>query len=166
MDFCRAWREAPRTETHADKHEIAPKPGQTQKSHDTFAIFAKNTCALTSFAARRPEFGHGTKGDACCSLTHLLVWPNGYGASLLRRRLRARTPSRVYDGTCQSRRRIRQRSALPQKALARTRCCGFGASVRPDQLAAWSSGMILASGARGPGFNSRSSPCLFHPGGS
>ena len=26
------------------------------------------------------------------------------------------------------------------------------------QLAAWSSGMILTSGARGPGFNSRSSP--------
>ena len=27
-------------------------------------------------------------------------------------------------------------------------------------MAAWSSGMILASGARGPGLNSRSSPCL------
>ena len=29
--------------------------------------------------------------------------------------------------------------------------------------AAWSSGMILASGARGPGFNSQSSPFGFHP---
>ena len=32
------------------------------------------------------------------------------------------------------------------------------------QLAAWSGGMILASGARGPGFNSQSSPCCFLDG--
>ena len=31
--------------------------------------------------------------------------------------------------------------------------------LRQHQLAAWSSGMILASGARGPGLNSWSSPC-------
>ena len=32
-------------------------------------------------------------------------------------------------------------------------------SRKSDHMAAWSSGMILASGARGPGLNSRSSPC-------
>ena len=32
-------------------------------------------------------------------------------------------------------------------------------NISTATMAAWSSGMILASGARGPGFNSRSSPC-------
>ena len=37
---------------------------------------------------------------------------------------------------------------------------GGAAPLIAQHMAAWSSGMILASGARGPGFNSRSSPFL------
>ena len=40
---------------------------------------------------------------------------------------------------------------------------GGAAPLIAQHMAAWSSGMILASGARGPGFNSRSSP-LLHTG--
>ena len=35
---------------------------------------------------------------------------------------------------------------------------GGAAPLIAQHMAAWSSGMILASGARGPGFNSQSSP--------
>ena len=46
----------------------------------------------------------------------------------------------------------------------------IGAGVRrlrcEHSSAAWSSGMILASGARGPGLNSRSSPWSFQPDSS
>jgi hypothetical protein len=40
----------------------------------------------------------------------------------------------------------------------------FAMFSEEHHLAAWSSGMILASGARGPGFNSRSSPVALAPG--
>ena len=59
-----------------------------------------------------------------------------------------------------SRRRILTRAVLsvgPPEVLALAGClkCKYAVHV---SLAAWSSGMILAQGARGPGFNSRSSP--------
>ena len=39
-------------------------------------------------------------------------------------------------------------------------CCRISFCPEAMQKAAWSSGMILASGARGPGINSRNSPAL------
>ena len=57
-----------------------------------------------------------------------------------------------------------QREHLWLGMLVRTTLMSLAKQVQPSsdscccQLAAWSSGMILASGARGPGFNSRSSP--------
>ena len=47
---------------------------------------------------------------------------------------------------------------LPRHGLARCWPGKVSAKSESLQLAAWSSGMILASGARGPGFNSRGSP--------
>ena len=47
------------------------------------------------------------------------------------------------------------RRKYPQSSSAHT---GNEVKTVISPLAAWSSGMILASGARGPGFNSRSSP--------
>ena len=90
--------------------------------------------------------------------------------------MRVRVPSRVHDMTCQTRGRscfwlrlatsgacqyaargVRDaRAVLPSGLDA---CVAKPASGWCKQLAAWSSGMILAQGARGPGFNSRSSPC-------
>ena len=50
----------------------------------------------------------------------------------------------------------------PREYVAATKpCSAFVDSPHCGELAAWSSGMILASGARGPGLNFRSSPMRF-----
>ena len=56
--------------------------------------------------------------------------------------------------------RLPKTSGGPRLATTRLPCLSSSLckAARHPPLAAWSSGMILASGARGPGFNSRSSP--------
>ena len=55
--------------------------------------------------------------------------------------------------------------ALPSAARFPFWACRHGLSGAPNmsQKAVWSSGMILASGARGPGFNSQNSPFAIDP---
>ena len=76
-------------------------------------------------------------------------WPNGQGVGLLIRRLRVRVPQGVLD------------FEMAEENDRRKQRIGFCLEAEKKHirsLAAWSSGMILAQGARGPGFNSRSSP--------
>ena len=76
-------------------------------------------------------------------------WPNGQGVGLLIRRLRVRVPQGVLD------------FEMAEENDRRKQGVGFCLEAEKKHirsLAAWSSGMILAQGARGPGINSRSSP--------
>ena len=78
-------------------------------------------------------------------------WPSGQGVGQLNRRLRARIPQGLL-------------------AFGRPHPGGIGiekeviwhkmSKEHARSLAAWASGMILAQGARGPRFSSRSSPFL------
>ena len=52
---------------------------------------------------------------------------------------------------------------LPPLGLNESAGLFLDQGFRQHTSAAWSSGMILASGARGPGFNSRSSPFVREP---
>ena len=79
------------------------------------------------------------------------VWRNGSASD-------SRSEGWEFESLCPHLwpcRRIAQkpRNEKPNKIIIH-----FSFWPRTSQLAAWSSGMILASGARGPGFNSRSSP--------
>ena len=92
-----------------------------------------------------------------CELTHAWTW----GTSTLKGSahvLATHTPKRAWT-------RVPPSTPHPHKCvIARASCTAlagqaFRAAVFSiGSLAAWSSGMIFAQGARGPGFNSRSSP--------
>ena len=66
--------------------------------------------------------------------------------------IRANTPNIPHQSTC------RLQTACHIDLMSRIGC-HIASLSNCSSMAAWSSGMILAPGARGPGFNSRSSPC-------
>ena len=74
---------------------------------------------------------------------------NGYGASSTISISQWQVMLHCISLAKQEKQQLRRRQTRTARASQQIGC----------QLAAWSSGMILAQGARGPGFNSRSSPC-------
>jgi hypothetical protein len=82
--------------------------------------------------------------------------------SLKHKRKKVYFPNACFKNTGNNDFAFQEGSATAAKRIERAFLAieGFIVVLR-TYLAAWSSGMILASGARGPGFNSRSSPVKF-----